>query len=91
MTIRAIKERYLVDEKGNRLGVFLEMDDYPGSLRRWKSWNPSVRMMPPRRQATKLFSSPKRLRRSSATGRELRRQHSPTGRERAGCAPHRFL
>ena len=28
MTIRAIKERYLVDEKGNRVGVLLEMDDY---------------------------------------------------------------
>jgi len=28
MTMRAIKERYLVDEKGNRVGVFLDMDDY---------------------------------------------------------------
>jgi hypothetical protein len=28
MTVRAIKERYLVDEKGNRVGVFLDMDDY---------------------------------------------------------------
>jgi len=28
MTMHAIKERYLVDEKGNRVGVFLDMDDY---------------------------------------------------------------
>ena len=27
MTMRAIKERYLVDEKGNRVGVFLDVDD----------------------------------------------------------------
>lgn len=26
--MRAIRERYLVDENGNRLGVFLGMDDY---------------------------------------------------------------
>jgi len=26
--MRAIKERYLVDEKGNRVGVFLDVDDY---------------------------------------------------------------
>lgn len=23
-----LKERYLIDEKGNRIGVFLEMEDY---------------------------------------------------------------
>ena len=28
MTMHAIKERYLVDEKGNRGGVFLDMYDY---------------------------------------------------------------
>ena len=28
MIMGAIKERYLVDEKGNRVGVFLDMDDY---------------------------------------------------------------
>jgi hypothetical protein len=28
MTMRAIKKLYLVDEKGNRVGVFLDMDDY---------------------------------------------------------------
>ncbi|HTG61774.1 MAG TPA: type II toxin-antitoxin system RelE/ParE family toxin [Terriglobia bacterium] len=44
-------------------------------------------MMLPRRQATKLFPSRKRLRRSSATGRELRRHNSATGPERARCAP----
>jgi hypothetical protein len=26
--MRAIKERYLVDEKGNRVGVLLDVDDY---------------------------------------------------------------
>ena len=28
MTMHAIKERYLVDEKGNRVGVLLDVDDY---------------------------------------------------------------
>ena len=30
--MRAIKERYLVDEKGNQVGVLLDMDDYRQAL-----------------------------------------------------------
>lgn len=29
----SIKERYLIDEKGNRIGVFLDMDDYKKVLK----------------------------------------------------------
>lgn len=86
-----IKERYVIDEEGNRVGVFLEITDYRELLRNSRSWNPFVPMMPPRRRAMKPSLSTRRLRRLSAIANELHGQHSAPYSEGTSPITHSTL
>jgi len=72
----SIQERFVVDERGQRLSVLLDIATYRRLLKNSKNWNHCARMMRPKLPATKPFPLSRPSPKSSKTVDELHRANS---------------